>query len=133
MTCGWPAGHAGTILSCDDWDYDPLVPRDEQPTLFHGYDGGYDRGHQLPSADRYTDNPSTFYFTNMTPQLGSLNQKIWANFEVQVRAWARACDTLYVVTGCVLEGSRASVTEAMWLQDSILSTGATARPMSLRT
>ena len=42
----------------------------------------------------------------MTPQLGSLNQNIWAKFEVQVRAWARACDTLYVVTGCVLEGSR---------------------------
>ena len=96
----------GSGSRTDDWDYDPLVPRDEQPTLFHGYDGGYDRGHQLPSADRYTDNPSTFYFTNMTPQLGSLNQKIWANFEVQVRAWARACDTLYVVTGCVLEGSR---------------------------
>ncbi len=96
----------GSGSRTNDWDYDPLVPRDEQPTLFHGYDGGYDRGHQLPSADRYTDNPSTFYFTNMTPQLGSLNQNIWRKFEEQVREWARACDTLYVVTGCVLEGSR---------------------------
>ena len=89
----------------DDWGYDPLVPIEEQPTLFSGYRGGYDRGHQLPSADRYTDNESTFYFTNMTPQLGRLNQNIWRKFEEKVRVWAGKSDTLYVVTGCVLDGS----------------------------
>ena len=89
----------------DEWGYDPKVPKDEQPVLFNGFQGGYDRGHQLPSADRYTDNESTFYFTNMTPQLGSLNQKMWEALESRVRDWARTADTLYVVTGCVLEGS----------------------------
>ena len=98
-------GLIGSGKRTDDWDYDPKVPRDEQPCLFKGYDGGYDRGHQLPSADRYTDNPSTFYFTNMTPQLGGLNQKTWADFEIDVRDWAGSADTLYVVTGCLLEGS----------------------------
>lgn len=90
----------------DEWDYDPLVPREDQPVLFGGYRGGYDRGHQLPSADRLQReaNEQTFYFTNMTPQLGSkFNQSIWANFEGKVRDWARSADTLYVVTGCVLD------------------------------
>ena len=90
----------------DEWDYDPLVPREEQPVLFKAYKGGYDRGHQLPSADRLSRaaNEQTFYFTNMTPQLGSrFNQSIWENLEGKVRNWARAADTLYVVTGCVLD------------------------------
>lgn len=90
----------------DRWGYDPKVPADEQPELYSGYRGGYDRGHQLPSADRLSANPSTFYFTNMTPQIGSgFNQSIWAELEGEVREWARSSDTLYVVTGCVLEGS----------------------------
>ena len=99
-------GLIGTGSRTDNWGYDPLVPRDEQPELYSGYDGGYDRGHQLPSADRLSANTSTFYFTNMTPQLGrNFNQGIWANFETRVRDWSRSSDTLYVVTGCVLEGS----------------------------
>lgn len=102
-------GLIGSGSRTGDWGYDPKVPRDEQPTLFSGYDGGYDRGHQLPSADRLNRaaNKATFYFTNMTPQIGrGFNQSIWANFEGTVRNWAEASDTLYVVTGCLLEGSR---------------------------
>ena len=102
-------GLIGSGSRTDDWGYDPKVPRDEQPTLFSGYDGDYDRGHQLPSADRLNRaaNKATFYFTNMTPQIGRwFNQSIWANFEGTVRNWAEASDTLYVVTGCLLEGSR---------------------------
>ena len=41
--------------------------------LERGIDG-YDRGHQLPSADRLTtkaDNATTFYYTNITPQTGT--------------------------------------------------------------
>ena len=94
----------------DEWGYDPKVPRDEQPRYDKGIDGGkvYDRGHQIPSADRleYNANVKTFYFTNMTPQLGSrFNQSIWADIEVRVRGIAKSSDTLYVVTGCVVKGS----------------------------
>ena len=99
-------GLRGTGSRTDAWGYDPKVPRDEQPELFSGFDGGYQRGHQLPSADRYGgNNVSTFYFTNMTPQLGSLNTKAWENLEGRVRELSYTSDTLYVVTGCVLEGS----------------------------
>ena len=91
----------------DNWDYDPKLTTSEQPTLFSAYKGSYDRGHQLPSADRltYAENVKTFYFTNMTPQMNAFNGKIWATAESMVRGWATTCDTLYVVTGCIVKGS----------------------------
>lgn len=101
------------------WDLDPKLPRSAQPLLTSGYkstsstgesDGGtqfYQRGHQIPSADRlaYADNVQTFYGTNITPQMGELNEGIWANLEQYVRNKSYQFDTLYVVTGCVVDGS----------------------------
>lgn len=61
----------------------------------------HSRGHQLPSADRNrntADNNTTFYATNMTPQLQTLNGGMWQQLEGKVRQWASS-DTLYVVTG----------------------------------
>ncbi|HIT47535.1 MAG TPA: DNA/RNA non-specific endonuclease [Candidatus Cryptobacteroides merdipullorum] len=100
-------GLIGSGGRTDEWGYDPKVPARYQPVLFRGYDGGYDRGHQLPSADRYGSgiNETTFYFTNMTPQLGSLNQKKWADLETQIRNWSYSLDTLYVVTGADIHGA----------------------------
>ena len=93
------------------WGLDPKLPKDKQPWLFSGYTSTtstrYDRGHQLPSADRlvYAENVQTFYGTNMTPQINDLNAKIWASLEGGVREWSKQFDTLYVVTGCVVKGS----------------------------
>jgi endonuclease G len=95
----------------DDWGYDPNIPSNVQVNLNSGWGGsGYDRGHQLPSADRNysaTMNRTTFYYTNMTPQNSSLNQGQWSQLEggsgnTGVRKWAKQCDTLYVVTGAML-------------------------------
>lgn len=73
-----------------------------------GYKEGtqYSRGHQLPSADRtasYNDNVSTFFATNMTPQLQSLNGGAWARLEDLVRNSWICSDTLYVVTGAIFD------------------------------
>ena len=97
---------AGSGSRTDKWALDPKVPREFQPVIFSGFKGGYDRGHQLPSADRLTSgaNEQTFYGTNMTPQKGELNQKAWASLEGKVRTWSNQFDTLYVVTGCDLNG-----------------------------
>lgn len=90
------------------WDgVDPNFPNaSDRPILDRGFSGGgYDRGHQCPSADRLTSstaNAQTFYATNMTSQASSFNQNIWAGLEGIVRGWASKCDTLYVVTGCVV-------------------------------
>lgn len=89
----------------DDWQYDPSISTAFQPNLFKGFKpSGYDRGHQIPSADRnlnITQNKTTFYFTNMTAQASRLNQGIWANLETKVRTWTAQCDTMYVVTGAM--------------------------------
>lgn len=98
----------GSGSRTDDWGYDPKVPSKYQPVLFNGFRGGYDRGHQLPSADRYGSgiNETTFYFTNMTPQKGELNQQAWAGLETMVREWCYEMDTLYVVTGADIRGAQ---------------------------
>lgn len=97
----------------DAWGLDPKIPADMQPALFSGFrnasDGRrYDRGHQLPSADRLQKeaNEATFYGTNMTPQLSELNQRCWASLESAVRSWSYSFDTLYVVTGADVRGAR---------------------------
>lgn len=90
----------------DRWGiYDPGVSSSLQVNLKSGYGSGYDRGHQLPSADRVSEifaNESTFYPTNMTPQVGTkLNQSIWQELEKQVRSWVSGTDTVFVVTGAI--------------------------------
>lgn len=104
---------AGNVGRTDDWGYDPKVPNKYQQELYKGYKGAYDRGHQLPSADRQTAaaNRQTFYFTNMTPQKGELNQKQWASLEGRVRTWSEQCDTLYVVTGADFAKSKTYATD----------------------
>lgn len=92
------------VSRTDKWEYDPLVPKRYQGAVYKSYTG-YDRGHQLPSADRLCNtaaNEQTFYFTNITPQNADLNQGLWERLESQVRGQINNCDTLYVVTGCVL-------------------------------
>lgn len=89
------------------WGYDPSISSSLQANLSSGFNGGavYDRGHQLPSADRICDAPTnrtTFYYSNMTPQIGKkLNQSIWAKLEDKVRGWTSGTDTLFVVTGAM--------------------------------
>lgn len=99
--------YLGSTKRTDKWGWDPKIESQWQPCLFKGFSGSnIDRGHQIPSADRtssYAANVTTFYFTNMTAQVGQgLNQSIWANLENQVRTWTNECDTLYVVTGAMI-------------------------------
>ena len=104
-------GLIGSGSRTDEWGLDPKIPEEYQPVLYKGFksptDTRYDRGHQLPSADRYNHdaNVQTFYFTNMTPQRHDFNGFAWADLEGRVRDWSRSMDTLYVVTGCVVDGS----------------------------
>ena len=90
----------------DAWGYDPLIPAKYQVNMGRGMGNGYDRGHQVASADRLASidmNSQTFYFTNMTAQVGDgMNQDIWNNLENKVRNEYICRDTLYVVTGCVM-------------------------------
>lgn len=102
--CNWYINGSGKRT--DAWDYDPQVSKSLQANLSSSYPAkNYDRGHQLPSGDRLRSNAineQTFYYTNMTPQIGKkLNQAIWEDLEKAVRGWSSATDTLYVVTGAM--------------------------------
>ena len=95
------------------WGLDPLLPKSRQPNVTSTFRGGWARGHQIPSADRlsYNANVQTFYGTNMTPQDYNFNGEIWARLEDKVRGWAGKSDTLYVVTGCVVDGKVSYTTD----------------------
>lgn len=67
---------------------------------------GYDRGHLCPAADMKLCKESmseTFFMSNMSPQTPSFNRAIWKNLEEKFRVWTLDRDTLYVVTGPVLD------------------------------
>lgn len=87
---------------------DPLLG-DASPRPGGGWAGDYDRGHQIPSADRQCSelaNGQTYYGTNMTAQSNPLNGGPWANLEGAVRDFAKSSsDTTYVVTGCYVGDS----------------------------
>ncbi len=98
-----------TVGRTDAWAYDPKLGEKYSSAPFGGYGGSYARGHQIASADRlcsYEANAQTFYGSNMTPQLNAHNEGIWQTMENQVRNWANTSDTTYVVTGCVVAGSK---------------------------
>ena len=99
----------------DAWNYDPILGPDLSCAPFSGYAGDYARGHQVPSADRLCcreANEQTFYGTNIIPQLNEHNEGIWQNLENRIREVANASDTTYVVTGCVVEGSKEITTDS---------------------
>ena len=103
-------GYGGTAGRVSDiFLEDPDLPTSARfPDTNYQYSGsGFDRGHMCASADRQyslTANLQTFYYTNMTPQIqDNFNGGIWADLEDKVRSWARSSDTLYVVTGCMVD------------------------------
>lgn len=77
-------------------------------TLADYKNSGYDRGHLAPAADmsiNRTAMSESFFMSNMSPQLASFNRGIWKNLESQVRKWAKSNDSLYVVSGPILDHS----------------------------
>ncbi|MBK8503106.1 MAG: DNA/RNA non-specific endonuclease [Saprospiraceae bacterium] len=94
-----------TGSTVDDDYYQKEIKRDGS-IEFLGH--GYDRAHLAPSADfRWSARAlsETFYYSNMTPQLGELNRGGWADLEMYVRAYVinHPGTQLYVVTGPVLK------------------------------
>lgn len=97
----------------DAWAYDPntqqpTIPKSDQQYVIESYKTGYARGHQCPSADRYSTiatNEMTFYATNLMPQNSQFNGGVWGKLESKVRD-NMVRDTLYVVTGTFFGNSQ---------------------------
>lgn len=89
----------------DNFRPDPLVITGSAE--LSDYKGtGYDRGHLCPSADltySFETMDESFVMSNMSPQAAKFNRGMWKDLEHEVRTLTAHYDTLYVVTGPVLE------------------------------
>jgi endonuclease G len=73
---------------------------------------GYDRGHLAPASDMGWSSiamAESFYYSNMSPQTPSFNRGIWKRLEELVRTWAVENNTVYVVTGPVLNNALTTI------------------------
>ena len=60
----------------------------------------YGRGHMVPNADMKRSEAAminTYKFSNMVPQHGEYNRKIWDCLEGSVRDWARTKGEIYII------------------------------------
>lgn len=101
----------------DPWAFDPKIAAKYQANLSLGgykWGDGYDRGHQIPNADRNGNNEmqyQTFYCSNATPQVSSFNQGVWVTLENKARNDYMCPDTLYVVTGAYFANTNRTTTD----------------------
>lgn len=106
-----PAINRTNAWSYDPNDQPPTIPVEYQFNIRNTYGTGDARGHQCPSADRYSNaatNAMTFYSTNIMPQNYDFNGGIWADLERHIRdvQLRNRRDTLFVVTGTFFADNR---------------------------
>lgn len=121
----WPMEqgvHNGSVGRNEKWQNDSRIPTANQPLKSDFSDlgsasGQADRGHICPSGDRQKTkamNQQTFYYTNMTPQVGAgFNQGIWANLEDLERTWSFTQGAkLYICSGPALYNEDCAYSES---------------------
>lgn len=82
---------------------DPKLPKESN--LAESYIGSeFDRGHMSPAADakcNMTMMDESFYFTNMAPQVPTLNRGEWKLLEDWTRQQTLISDSIKISAGCV--------------------------------
>lgn len=86
---------------------------------------GFDKGHIVASEDRVyckEANEQTFFYTNISPQIGLFNQNYWAALEEQVQSWGRATlgsmfDKVYITKGATISKPLANFTGTVKAND----------------
>lgn len=84
-----------------DFKEDPTLPAYLRATK-HDYTGsGFDRGHMCAAADCLTQESveDSFFMTNVTPQVPSLNRGFWKKLEQHVRNLTKQYSTVHVFSG----------------------------------
>lgn len=124
----------GPSLRRPDFRPDPRLPERFVKIGYYDYSGsGYDRGHMVPSADRFANaalNEETFFLTNIVPQTPELNQYPWEKFESYARGQARRGLDVYQIAGVygtreTLKGKVAVPTDC-WKIIAVVPPGKTA-------
>lgn len=131
----------GDSLQRPDFRPDPRLPGNFRRIGYYDYSGsGYDRGHMVPSADRFANvklNEETFMMTNIVPQTGALNQYTWEKLESYSRSQARRGFDVYTIAGVygnqgVLKG-KVTVPSNCWKIIAILPRGRAITEIDQRT
>ena len=91
---------------------DPNFSESQQISDYYKSGSGYQRGHQIAKAQRKVTTVArtqTNYYTNMTPQNGTLNGGKWLDLEEKERGKWMCSDTLYMVSGCHFDNYNTTV------------------------
>ena len=91
---------------------DPNFSESQQISNYYKSGSGYQRGHQIAKAQRKVTKVArtqTNYYTNMTPQNGTLNGGKWLDLEEKERGKWMCSDTLYMVSGCHFDNYNTTV------------------------
>lgn len=130
----------GSIDRTDDFRADSTLPSSWYYVEDRSYNGGgFDRGHNCPSADRTSTqaaNSSTFLMTNIIPQAPDCNQITWANMESYLRGLVFGGNELYIIMGNygrggtgksgfleTIDGNRVTVPSRIWKVVVVLPEG----------
>lgn len=134
------ANDLGERLERPDFRPDPRLPSRSVTINYYDYSGsGYDRGHLVPSADRFANpklNEETFLMTNIVPQTAALNQYPWNKLESYARAQARKGFDVYQIAGVYgtidrLKG-KITVPESCWKIIALVPKGKSVRDLDRR-
>ena len=131
----------GSSIPRPDFRPDPRLPSWYNRIGYYDYSGsGYDRGHMVPSADRFANprlNEETFMMSNIVPQTGALNQFPWNEFEMYVRSQAWRRMDVYQIAGCYGEAERlkrkVTVPTNCWKVAMFMPRGRSAEQVDERT
>jgi DNA/RNA endonuclease G (NUC1) len=95
--------HLGDAPRCNCFSADPLVPAASRILYTDYTNSGYSRGHMAMSEDRtpgVLDNATTFYMTNIVPQMQANNGGPWLKLEIYLGDLAKdANKEVYIVAG----------------------------------
>lgn len=83
-----------------------LLPTKFQTKSIEYAKTGYDRGHLAPAADFRWNRQAmydSFSMANVAPQWPTVNRGNWQQLEDKVRKLSKQVDTLYVITGTIVD------------------------------
>ncbi len=97
----------GDVTDKFSFSRDPQV-RGRQASREDYRNSGYDKGHMAPRADMKWSRQAcyeSYFFTNICPQVHSMNAGCWSKLEQQTRRLAGHYGRVYVVTGPIFDSS----------------------------
>lgn len=103
-----PERNIGSISRSDKFQPDPNIRKGKTAEDSDYRSSGYSRGHMCPAADNKHSQQAmeeSFYFSNICPQLQSLNGGDWNELEAKCRKWAKRYQQIYIICGPIIRNN----------------------------